>query len=158
MESDENAVQKDGLEELDIEAFAKEHPAERRKPCARFYIIRIDRERKRVPEPELTGTLILALVGKTPQTHKLFQKFRGGRTEVVEPGDVVQERGEGARGLGVVPLLVDEEPRDGDDVAFGHRRPRRRRPCRDGGTEDRGPRGGGQRGPSSGWTRSPETE
>lgn len=88
--NNEDTVQKDELlEELDIEAFAKEHPADRGKPCARFYIIRVDRERKRIPEAELTGTQILALVDKKPQTHKLFQKFRGGRTEVIEPCDSV---------------------------------------------------------------------
>ena len=70
------------LEELDIEAFAREHPADRGKPCARFYVIRVDRERKRVRHSEMTGAEILSLVGKTPETHKLFQKFRGGETEV----------------------------------------------------------------------------
>ena len=82
-----NAVETAAQEELDIEAFAKEHP-DRPKPGAGVYIIRIDRERKRVHDPEITGIKILALVGKTPDTHKLFQKFCGGETKVIDPADI----------------------------------------------------------------------
>lgn len=89
METNARGTERATLEELDIEVFARQHPADRGKPCARFYIIRIDRERRRVEASELTGTEILALVGKTPETHKLFQKFRGGETRVVEPREVV---------------------------------------------------------------------
>ena len=89
METKLETVEPTELEVLDIEAFAREYPADRTKPCARFYIIRIDRERKRVGQSELTGAGILALVGKTPETHKLFQKFCGGETEVVKPCDAV---------------------------------------------------------------------
>ena len=89
METKLDTVEAIELEELDIEAFAKEHPADRGKPCARFYVIRIDRERKRVRQSEMTGAEILSLVGKTPETHKLFQKFCGGETEVVEPHKAV---------------------------------------------------------------------
>ena len=77
------------LEELDVETFAKTNPPTKEKPHARFYIIRIDRETKRVKESSLTGEQILQLVNKTPQTHKLFQKFRGGQTVVVEPQEVI---------------------------------------------------------------------
>jgi hypothetical protein len=76
------------LDELDVEAFAKERPADL-KPRARIYVIRVDREIKRVDSPELTGARILALVNKSAETHKLFQKFRGGQTHVVEPNEVV---------------------------------------------------------------------
>lgn len=78
----------DKVEEIDIEAFAKESP-DREKPAAQFYVIRIDRETKRVQESSMTGQQILALVNKTPDTHKLFQKFHGGKTEVVDPQKVV---------------------------------------------------------------------
>lgn len=84
----ENAAEAAELEELDVEAFAKENATDD-KPCARFYIIRIDRERKRVREPELNGAQILELVDKTPETHKLFQRFCGGKTEPIEPCEVV---------------------------------------------------------------------
>lgn len=89
MKTVENAPAVTELEELDIEEFAKAHSEDRRKPGARVYIIRIDRERKRVREPELNGTQILALVDKTPETHKLFQKLRGGQTKVINPCEVV---------------------------------------------------------------------
>ena len=39
-------------------------------------------------DPEITGIKILALVGKTPDTHKLFQKFCGGETKVIDPADI----------------------------------------------------------------------
>ena len=77
------------LDELDVEQFTKQHPADRCKPRARHYVIRIDRQRKRVREPELTGRQILALVGKTPECHLLYQKFRGGEVKTVEPCEVV---------------------------------------------------------------------
>jgi hypothetical protein len=72
------------VEELDVEDFAKGNPDSSAKPKARFYIIRIDREKQRTSESSLTGAQILALVGKTPQSHKLFQKRRGGEPTVVE--------------------------------------------------------------------------
>ena len=84
----ESTIVSTDCKELDVEAFAKEHP-DVEKPPAGTYIIRIDRERKRVPEPKLPGIKILALVGKTPDTHKLFQKFCGGKTEFIEPDKTV---------------------------------------------------------------------
>lgn len=89
MEMTTQATDAQEFEELDVEAFAKENPADREKPHARSYIIRIDRERERVSEPSLTGAQILALVGKTPESHKLFQKFRGGEVKVIEPEERV---------------------------------------------------------------------
>ena len=77
------------IDELDVEQFAKEHPADCGKPHAKVYIIRVDRETFRVPHSELTGKEILRLVGKTPQTHKLFQKFKGGETKEIKPEDIV---------------------------------------------------------------------
>lgn len=88
METPQESIQDSELVELDIEQFVKQH-GDREKPCARLYIIRIDREKKRVREPCLTGAEILELVGKTPETHKLFQKFCGGVTEPIEPTEKV---------------------------------------------------------------------
>lgn len=76
------------LEVLDIEAFTKEHPGHV-KPHARGYVIRVDRETKTVNVPSMKGRQILALVGKTPETHKLFQKHHGSQPEVVGPDDTV---------------------------------------------------------------------
>lgn len=77
------------LEELDIEQFAKEHPADCGKPQAKIYIIRVDRKTFRVPDRELTGREILRLVEKTPETHKLFQKLKGGETNEIAPDETV---------------------------------------------------------------------
>ena len=88
MEANENAAEAVDRKELDVEGFAKENP-DHEKPCAHFYIIRIDREKRRVREPELNGTQILALVDKTPETHKLFQKHCGGQVKPIEPCEVV---------------------------------------------------------------------
>lgn len=90
------------LDELDIEAFAREHPADP-KPRARTYVIRIDREIKRVDRPELSGAGILALVNKSAETHKLFQKFRGGQTHVVEPNEVVSFTKPGVERFQTIP-------------------------------------------------------
>lgn len=113
METNENAIEVTEVEELDIEEFTKAHPATHRKPRARFYVIRIDRERRRVPEPELNGTQILALVDKTPETHKLFQKFRGGQTEVIEPREGVSFVKPGVERFQTIPRDTTEGAYDG---------------------------------------------
>ena len=93
--------------ELDIETFAIEYP-DLEKPPARVYVIRIDRERKHVHEPELPGIKILALVGKTPDTHKLFQKFCGGETKVVEKEEVVSFLKPGVERFQTIPKDTTE--------------------------------------------------
>ena len=101
MEPHDDVAEK--LEELDIEEFAKTNPPECKKPHARFYRIRIDREKKRVREEGLSGTQILALVGKTPETHTLYQKVRGGKTEVVQPSAVVSFVAPGVERFQTIP-------------------------------------------------------
>lgn len=86
METD--AREKDALSEVDVEKFANENPADCAKPHARIYIIRVDRKTIRVPHPELTGKQILRLVEKSPETHKLFQKFKGSEAKEVAPDEV----------------------------------------------------------------------
>lgn len=102
-----NVIESTEREALDIEAFAIEHP-DVEKPPAGVYIIRIDRERKRVHEPELPGIKILALVGKTPDTHKLFQKFRGGETKFIEPDEVVSFLKQGLERFQTIPKDTTE--------------------------------------------------
>ncbi len=76
------------LEELiDLEEWAK---ADRKPQRARRYRIRIDKEYKEVSVHSMTGREILALVGKTPETHMLSEKFRGGRVEPVKADQVVE--------------------------------------------------------------------
>lgn len=79
----------DRIDELDVEAFAAANDAACHKPRARHYLIRIDRERVRTKEECLTGAEILALVNKTPESHKLFQRLRGGENRPVGPCDKV---------------------------------------------------------------------
>jgi hypothetical protein len=95
------------MDEVDVEAFAKERPGDS-KPRARVYVIRIDREIKRVDKPELSGAGILALVNKSAETHKLFQKFRGGQTHVVEPNEVVSFTKPGVERFQTIPKDTTE--------------------------------------------------
>src|SRR5271154_5310478 len=58
------------IEIVEIEEFAKrgEHV-----PHAKHYAFRVDKERVVVTTPTITGTEILAKVGKTPEAFKLYQ-------------------------------------------------------------------------------------
>ena len=76
------------LEELiDLEEWAKANKQPKR---AKRYRIRIDKEYKVVEVHSMTGREILALVGKTPETYLLSQKFRGGRVEPIKADQVVE--------------------------------------------------------------------
>jgi len=72
---------------IDLEEWAK---ANREPKKAKKYRIRIDRTKYDVDVHAMTGTQILALAGKTPEAYQLSQKFRGGRVEVVKPGQTVE--------------------------------------------------------------------
>jgi hypothetical protein len=61
---------------IDLEEYAK---AKKHPPHAKGYRIRIDKEKKDVDVPEMTGREILKLVGKTPETYLLSQKIHGGQ-------------------------------------------------------------------------------
>ncbi|HEY1931463.1 MAG TPA: multiubiquitin domain-containing protein [Acetobacteraceae bacterium] len=76
------------LEELiDLEQWAK---ADKQPTRAKRYRIRIDKEYMIVEVHSMTGREILALVGKTPETYLLSQKFRGGRVEPIKADQVVE--------------------------------------------------------------------
>jgi len=76
------------LEEIiDLEEWAK---ADKKPKRAKRYRIRIDREYRIVEVHSMTGRQILALVGKTPETYLLSQKFRGGRVEPIKADQVVE--------------------------------------------------------------------
>lgn len=82
--------EKDGekMEEMiDLEEWAK---AGKDPKLAKTYRIRIDKEKKDVNVPAMTGREILALVNKTPETHLLSQKLRGGQVKPVEPNQTVR--------------------------------------------------------------------
>lgn len=74
------------VEEIDVEECIKQgHPIKR----ARRYIIRVDKQRVVSHKGHLTGTEILALVGKKPETHKLYQHKKGHQPTLVAPTEVV---------------------------------------------------------------------
>jgi hypothetical protein len=76
------------LEELiDLEEWVK---AKKKPRKAKRYRIRIDKEKFVVTVHEMTGTEILAVVGKTPDKYLLSQKFHGGRVEPIKPDQVVE--------------------------------------------------------------------
>jgi hypothetical protein len=76
------------LEEIiDLEEWAK---ADKKPKRAKRYRIRIDREYRIVEVHSMTGRQILGLVGKTPETYLLSQKFRGGRVEPIKADQVVE--------------------------------------------------------------------
>ena len=81
--------QQELLDELDVEKFTNKHSANCNKPDAKVYIIRIDRKTIRVSHPDLTGRQILRRVDKTPDTYKLYQKFKGGESNEIAPDEVV---------------------------------------------------------------------
>lgn len=75
------------LEEIvDLEEWAK---AGKKPTKAKRYRIRIDKDYVVVEVHSMTGRQILALVGKTPETYLLSQKFKGGRVEPIKAEQVV---------------------------------------------------------------------
>jgi hypothetical protein len=76
------------IEELiDLEEWAK--GGKTPKP-AKVYRIRIDKEKKDVTVPSMTGRDILGLVNKTPETYMLSQKIRGSAPVPIEADTVVR--------------------------------------------------------------------
>jgi hypothetical protein len=77
---------------LDVEASSRLE----RKPAAKRYQVRIDRERYVVERPVVTGGELLGLAGKTPvERFMIFQVFSGGRSEEIGLGQPVDLRAPG---------------------------------------------------------------
>lgn len=74
------------LDEVDVEEYVRNNRAI---PQAKRYIIRIDKERRVVHTPVLTGKQILDLVGKTPDKFKLYEHFPGRQPEPIQPDQEV---------------------------------------------------------------------
>lgn len=87
MEHSEDAALNECEELIDLEEWAK---AGKRPKQAKVYRIRIDKDKKDVKVPSMTGRQILALVGKTPDTHMLSQKIRGAGVEPVSADETVR--------------------------------------------------------------------
>ena len=92
-------------EPIDIEEHAK---AGRPVPPNRRYRIRVDREHFVVDEPCLTGAQILALAGKSPKTHMLSQKLRGGQAEEIASDQKVDFIKPGVERFMTLPLDTTE--------------------------------------------------
>jgi hypothetical protein len=76
------------LEELiDLEEWAK---AGKTPKPAKKYKIRIDKDKYTVEVSSMTGAQILAVAGKTPQTHQLSQKIHRGAVEPIAPDQMVR--------------------------------------------------------------------
>ena len=71
----QNVIAEEPEELIDLEEWAK---AGKPPKPAKVYRIRIDTVKKDVTVPSMKGREILGLVGKTPETHMLSQKIRGG--------------------------------------------------------------------------------
>lgn len=77
-------------------------------PHARSYKIRVDRQHYVVHSPIITGREILALAGKTPETHKLYQHKRGHQPEQISPEHEVDLKGHGVERFTTMPKDTTE--------------------------------------------------
>src|ERR1700733_12353852 len=74
------------VEEIDIEVYVL---AKKPIPPAKRYVIRLNKEKRVVHTPELTGKKILELVGKTPDKFKLYEHFPGKQPQPIQPDQEV---------------------------------------------------------------------
>jgi len=80
------------VDELDVEAAAKAG----KKPSARTYRIRIDREQYVVPSALITGRRLLDLAGKVPpERFMVFQVLHGGQSIEIAQSQTVDLRDPG---------------------------------------------------------------
>lgn len=107
---------------IDLEEWAK---AGKKPKPAKTYRIRIDKEKKDVTVPAMTGAQILALVNKAPQTHMLSQKLRGGQVKPVEPGETVRFDKDGVERFQTLAL----DPTEGEARRRGFQLPEEDQEC-----------------------------
>jgi hypothetical protein len=86
LEPSQNETPELVVEEIDIEVYVL---AKKPIPHAKRYVIRIDKEKRVVHTPELTGKMILELVGKTPDKFKLYEHFPGKQPQPIQPDQEV---------------------------------------------------------------------
>jgi hypothetical protein len=86
LEPSQNGTTEELFEEVDIEEYVR---TKKPVPHAKRYIIRIDKERRVIHTPVITGKQILELVGKTPDKFKLYEHFPGKQPEPVAPDQEV---------------------------------------------------------------------
>jgi hypothetical protein len=98
---DEEVAEGELVDEVDIEATAAEF---KRRPRARRYRFRVDRERHVTEDPKLKGRQILKIAGKTPPENWLLsQKLHGGKVINVELDDKVDLREPGVERFMTLP-------------------------------------------------------
>ncbi len=93
------------FEEVDVEEFVR---LKKPIPHAKRYVIRIDKERRVVHTPVLTGRQILALVGKTPDKFKLYEHFPGKQPEPIGPDQEVHLQKHGVERFTTMPKDTTE--------------------------------------------------
>ncbi len=101
----EQALEVEEIEEVDVEECLKRGE---RVPRARRYIIRVDKQRVVSLKGQLTGTEILALVQKTPESHKLYQHKKGHQPTLVGPHEVVDLTKHGVERFTTMPKDTTE--------------------------------------------------
>lgn len=106
MEVPEHAVIVEVIEIVELEEHAKSHGTHA--PHAKHYAFRVDKTRVVVDTPTITGTQILAKVGKTPQLFKLYQHKRGHQPILIGPDQVVDLREPGVERFTTMPKDTTE--------------------------------------------------
>jgi hypothetical protein len=96
----------EGIETVELEVHAKHHGTHA--PHAKHYAFRVDKSRVVVDTPIITGTEILAKVGKTPQLFKLYQHKRGYQPILIGPDQVVDLREPGVERFTTMPKDTTE--------------------------------------------------
>lgn len=102
----ETVHEEEVVDEVDVEEAVK---AGRPVPPAKRYRIRIDKEQKVVEQSVVSGRLILSLVGKTPETHLLSQRLRGGHVDEVGADEKVDLRERGVERF----MTLKRDPQEG---------------------------------------------
>lgn len=94
------------IELVELEEHAKNHGTEA--PHAKHYAFRVDKQRVVVSTPTITGSKILAELGKTPEGFKLYQHKRHHQPIPIGPNDVVNLREPGVERFTTMPKDTTE--------------------------------------------------
>ena len=98
------------IEIVELEEHAKHHGTE--PPHARHYAFRVDKTRIVVDTPTISGTEILAKVGKTPAGYKLYQHKRHHQPILIAPDAIVNLREPGVERFTTMPKDTTEGQND----------------------------------------------